>query len=184
MTARQSIDDLRAKGQMGKLVSRVLLRRSNGRDPFAALVMGKDGEPVVTGEPRILKQAAAAMASDWFTSIRNPARYVLVWDSSITCREAAAVLGEMRARKGWRCWDADPMTQLARQAIGAVPGEEAGLELVVLAHADVVWLRSRPEVQRVERHSSPCMVCAVSRVEEDELMSTIRSVVDLSLIHI
>ena len=34
-------------------------------EPFAALVMGKNGEPVVTGEPSILKQAAAAAGNEF-----------------------------------------------------------------------------------------------------------------------
>ena len=66
----QDLDKRRRKENRKQMIKRVLLRKSSGRDPFAAVVE-TEGETRITSEPETVKKAAEQIARDWFTSIRN-----------------------------------------------------------------------------------------------------------------
>ena len=83
MAGARRIAELWSAGKLGRVVRLALRRKSNGRDPHAAIVMGSDGQPVVTAEPRVLKQAAKSVAEQWFTSIKNPGRYRIGWRQGV-----------------------------------------------------------------------------------------------------
>ena len=164
----RSIQGLWKKGRMGAAISRALHRKGGGRDPYAAVVADGSGEAVVTSHPEVVKAAASQVAADWFTSIRNPARFRVRWAPQTAQEDRRSTLREMRQRKGYRCWGSkDPLMCAAAAAFQHRPGEENAAGHTVLTAADVEWLGRRVEVAAVDHHSSPYMVWFNPRVDED-----------------
>ena len=113
----RSIQGLWKKGRMGAAISRALHRKGGGRDPYAAVVADDSGEAVVTSHPEVVKAAASQVASDWFTSVRNPAKFRIRWAPQTTQEDRRATLREMRQRAGYRCWGSnDPLMRAAAAA--------------------------------------------------------------------
>ena len=165
MAGARRIAELWGAGKLGRVIRLALRRKSNGRDPHAAIVMGSDGKPVVTAEPRVLKQATKRVADKWFTSIRNIGRCRIWWRQGVGQARQSDVLARMRERSGWRCWSGDPMAVAAAAAILQRPGMQGDDGLCVLTTADCEWLQGQEDFLRAEHHSSPYTVWLRPRAE-------------------
>ena len=159
MQQRRSEMDLptRLKAARGKL--------EGSRDPSAAMVYDDRGERHISTDPAVVKAEAARTATKWFTSERNAARYHVEWKAGA---DSDKVLNAMAARAGRIAPRPDAAIQQAVAVVQAtLDGPQADRLHILTAH-DVAWMRSRPDVRGVRKHSAPCLVWYKDRADSDQ----------------
>ena len=158
MRERRAEMDLptRLKAARGKL--------AGSRDPSAAMVHDERGERHISTDPVIVKEEAARTAAKCFASERNAARYQIEWRADAN---PDATLMEMAAREGRIKPRPDAAIQRALAVVKDTLGGGHADRLYFLTAHDVAWLRGRPGVRGVRKHSAPCLIWYKDRANCD-----------------